>query len=161
MSLLGSMVEKAAKDVTDSEKQKAWVESGFDAAMDGIRGEIPSASDDETSESRVLRETAEFGLDKLEKNREVFVGLGKHGLQSTLALVGLGRYDEAAKNAALLALRETASWDQVTAAIDTTAEDGNQKKRELDAQVKSVKGILIDLGASAAKSLFMLLVSAI
>lgn len=158
MSLLDKLLDKAKDSVNDEEKQKEWVEKGFDKALDEARDLLPSAGETD-NELKSLRETGEFALNKIAKHKDALVGLGQHGLRSTVSLVGLGRYDDAAKHAALVKLRKTASWDEVSAAIIATAEDGNQAKRELDAEIAELKAALKDIGVTAAKAIIPLLIA--
>jgi hypothetical protein len=157
MALLDKLKDKAIATALDPEKHKEWTETGFDKAMSEARKLLPEGDDE--AEVKALRETAEFALDKLEKNKASLVGLGLNGLRSTMTLVGLGQYDEAAKHAQLVALRETASWDEVTAKITATAQEGNEAKRQLDAEVEALKDMLKDIGITAAKAILPLLLA--
>lgn len=160
MSLIDNLMSKATSAISDEEKHKEWLESGFDKLVEEGRGLIPAAGDDEP-ELKAVRESAEFALSKLEKNKSSLVALGQHGLRSTLSLLALGDYDRAARHAALLTLKESASWDEVSETITRTAEAGNEKKRELDAEVDAIKGALKDIGVAAAKALLPILLAVI
>jgi hypothetical protein len=157
MSLLDKLKDKAVEAALDPEKHKKWIDSGFDDAMGKARKLLPEAGD--SAELKALNETAEFALDKVEKNKASLVGLGQNGLRSVITMVGLGQYDEAAKHAQLVTLRETASWGEVTAKITATAEDGNKAKRELDEQIAAIKAALKDIGVTAAKAILPLLIA--
>lgn len=159
MSLLESLKEKAAEAVNDEERQREWVEKGYDKALEEARALLPQADDE--GELKALREAAEDGLDKLERNRENLVGLGTHGLRSAITLVGLGQYDAAAEHAALVKLREAASWGQVTDAITAAAESGNEAKRKLDAEIEALKDVFKEIGTAGAKALLPLLLAVI
>lgn len=164
MSLLDTLIAKAAETVNDEERQKKWVEKGFDSALAEARKLLPDAPSDlgdEGVEAKALRETAEFGLDKLEKHRDTLASLGAHGLRSTITLVGLGKYDDAAKHAALLRLRKSASWGEVSNAILSVAREGNEAKRQLDAEIEELKAALKDIGVTVAKSVLPLLLAVI
>jgi hypothetical protein len=153
MSLLDSLMDKAAKEISDEENQKAWVEKGFDAAIKEGHKLLPEEEVGEDKELKAVRESGEFALAKLEKHKGSLVKLGKHGLRSTLSKLALGDYDGAARHAALVTLRKTASWDEVSATIVAAAEEGNEAKRELDAAVKEFTDTLKDIGVVAAKAL--------
>ena len=159
MSLLERFKEKAVETVNDPERHKEWTEKGFDSAMKEARKLLPEGDDE--AEIKALRETAEFGLDKLEKHKSTLIGLGAHGLRSTLTMVGMGQYDDAARHAALVTLRETASWGEVSSAITSTANDGNKAKRDLDASVEEIKDALKDIGITAVKSVLPFLLAVI
>jgi hypothetical protein len=150
MSLLDSLKAKAIKEISDEEKQKEWVEKGFDAAIKEGNKLLPEGDEPEL---KAVRESGEFALAKLEKHKGSLVKLGAHGLRSTLSMLALGDYDGAAKHAALISLRKTASWDEVSATIVATAEEGNEAKRELDAAVKEATDMLKDIGVATAKTL--------
>jgi hypothetical protein len=158
MSLIDNLVEKAVSAVTDEEKQKEWIETGFDKAVEEGRGLLPQGGD---TEIKAVREAGEFALNKLEKHKGALVGLGQHGLRSTLSLLALGDYDKAARHAALLTLKETASWEEVSATIEKTADEGNKKKRELDKEIEEIKTALKDIGITAAKSILPILLALI
>jgi hypothetical protein len=151
MSLIDNLKEKALSAITDEDKQKEWIEKGFDSAIGEGRKLLPVGDDE--GELKAVRESAEYALNKLEKHKGTLVKLGQHGLRSTLSMLALGDYDGAARHAALITLRETASWDEVSSTIVTTAEAGNEAKRELDAEIKAITDALKDIGITAAKSL--------
>lgn len=157
MSLLDSLKEKAISAISDEEKQKEWVEKGFDAAVKEGRKLLPAGD----GELKPVREAGEYALGKLEKHKGTLVKLGQHGLRSTLSMLALGDYDGAARHAALVTLRETASWGEVSATIRETADAGNQAKRDLDAEIKEIKAALKDIGITAAKSLLPILLALI
>jgi len=159
MPLIDNLKEKAIAAITDEDKQKEWLDKGFDSAIAEGRKLLPTGDDE--GELKAVRESAEYALSKLEKHKVTLVKLGQHGLRSTLSLLALGEYDGAARHAALVTLRETASWDEVSNAIVSTAEAGNEKKRELDAEIKEIKGVLKDIGITAAKSLLPILLALI
>jgi hypothetical protein len=159
MSLLDSLKDKAIKEISDEEKQKEWIDKGFDAAIADGHKLLPAEEVGEDKELEAVRKSGEFALAKLEKHKGALVKLGQHGLRSTLGALSLGDYDGAAQHAALVALRKTASWDEVSAAIVGTAEAGNEAKRELDAAIKEVTDALKDIGVVAAKTLFSLFVA--
>jgi hypothetical protein len=161
MSLLDKLKDKALDAVNDEEHHKEWSEKGFDAAMKEARKLVPKEAEGESEELKAVRTTAGYALDKLEKNKDSLVGLGAHGLRSTITMLGLGQYDEAAKHAALIQLRETASWSEVSAAITSTAEAGNRAKRELEAQVEAMKKTFKDIGVAAAKAVLPMLLAVI
>lgn len=158
MALLDGLKQKAVESIQDQDLQKKWIEKGFDQVVAAARKNLPEGDDEEV---RAVRETAEYGLAKLERHKGALVGLGQHGLRSTITLLGLGRYDDAAEHAALVRLRTSASWDDVTAVLLETAEAGNQAKRDLDAEIEEVKDALKDIGATAAKALLPLLLAVI
>lgn len=159
MPVLDKLKEKAFEAILDDKRQKEWIETGFDAAIGKARALLP---DDWTeAELKALRDTAEYGLARLEKHKPTLVELGEHGLKSTLTLVAIGNYDEAARHAALLALRESGSWDEVTDAIMGAAQAGNQAKRDLDAKREEILAVLKDIGIAAAKAALPLLLAAI
>ena len=158
MSLLESLKEKAIKAISDEEKQKEWLESGFDAAVKEGHKLLPSSDEPEL---KAVRESGEFALAKLEKHKDGLVLLGQHGLRSTMSMLSLGDYDGAAKHATLVYLRESASWDEVSSKIRETASDGNQAKRDLDAELESLKDMLKDIGIMAAKAALPLLLALI
>lgn len=160
MSLIDNLKEKALKAINDEEKQKDWIAGGFDSAIKEGHKLLPEL-DDEQPELKAVRESGEYALAKLEKHKGTLVRLGQHGLRSTLSLLALGDYDGAARHAALITLRETASWDEVSDTIVTTAKAGNQAKRELDAEIKAIKAMLKDIGITAAKSLLPILLALI
>lgn len=159
MSLLDRLKDKALEEARDPARQKKWVESGFDAALEKSRKLLPT--DWTEGELKALRDTAEFGLQKLELHKAALVKLGEQGLKSTLTLVAIGDYEEASKHAALLYLRESADWDAVTAAILREAEAGNQAKRDLDAAREEILDVLKDIGVTAAKAALPLLLAAL
>lgn len=158
MSLIENLMTKAVDSLNDEESQKEWVESGFDKLLEEGRSALPAT--DET-ELKAVRESGEYALGKLEKHKSSLVRLGQHGLRSTLSLLALGDYDKAAEHAAFLALRETASWDEVSETIRQTADEGNQKKREIDAEVAAIKEVLKDIGVASAKALLPILLAVI
>ena len=158
MSLLDSLKGKAISSVNDEEKQAEWVTKGFDAAVKEGREILPTG---DTSEEKAARETAEFALNKLEVNKDSLVGLGAHGLRSTITLLGLGKLDDAARHAAMVKLRTTATWSEVSSTIIATSEEGNQVKRELDAEIKALKAMLKEIGITAAKALLPVLLAVI
>lgn len=158
MSLLDNLKEKALEAVLDEEKHKEWMESGFDKAVEEGRKILPEGDDPEV---KAVRESGEFALNKLVKHKSSLVGLGQHGLRSTLTMLSLGQYDGAARHAALVTLRSDASWDDVSNAIRTTAEAGNKAKRELDAEIDAMKAVFKDIGLAAAKSLLPILLALI
>ena len=159
MPLLDKLKEKALDAINDEEKQAKWVDKGFDSAVKAARDLIPTADDE--AEIKSLADAAEYGLKKLEKHKSALVGLGQHGLRSTISLLGLGQYDEAARHAALVELRTTASWLEVNKAILSTAAEGNQAKRDLDAKIEEVKDVLKDIGTTAAKAVLPFLLAVI
>ena len=159
MSLLGRIKGRALETVLDEQRQKNWVESGFDLAIKNSRALLP---DDWTeSELKALRDAAEHGLQKLEQHKGAVVKWGEQGLKSTLTLVAIGDYDEASKHAALVTLRESGSWDDVSSAILGTAAAGNQAKRDLDATREEILAVLKDIGIGGAKAILPLLIAAI
>jgi len=170
MALLDKLEDKALEEINDPARQKAWVERGYDAVAGKIMDLLPADPElaanglpltQEQQELRSFREAVVFDLAKLERHKPTLVSLGEHGLRSTIALVGLGRYDAAAKHAALITLRTTASWSQVNEAILTDAETGNQKKRDLDAKIAELKTVLRDVGTFAATRLLPFLLTLI
>jgi hypothetical protein len=158
MSLLDSLKEKAVSAIADEDKQKEWIESGFDSAVKEGHKLLPAGDE---VELKAVRESGEYALAKLEKHKGTLVKLGQHGLRSTLSMLSLGDYNGAARHAALITLRETASWDEVSNAIATAAEEGNQAKRDLDAAIKEIKEALKDIGIVAAKTLASLFLALI
>jgi len=156
MSLLDSLIKKGLESASDAERQREWVESGFDKAIEEARDLVPSGD----GELKEVREQAVFALDSLEANRETFVVLGAHGLRSVFSLLALGRYDDSAKQAALISIKES-SWDEVTAKLIATAERGNEQKRQLDQAVEDFKKTLKEIGVKAAKALLPLLIAMI
>jgi hypothetical protein len=158
MPLLDKLKEKALEAVLDEDKHKEWLESGFDKAMEEGRKVLPQG--DET-EVKAVREAGEFALAKLEKNKGALVGLGQHGLRSTLTMLSLGQYDGAARHAALVSLRTNASWDSVSETIIDTAEAGNEAKRQLDEEIAAIKAALKDIGITAAKAVLPILLALI
>jgi len=159
MPLLDRIKETALEVVLDEDRQKAWVESGFDSALKGARALLP---DDWTeAELKSLRDSAEHGLQKLELHKDTLVQLGEHGLKSTLTLLAIGNYDEASRHAALLVLKQEGSWDDVSDAILGAAQAGNQAKRNLDAKREEILTVLKDIGIGAAKALLPLMLAAI
>jgi hypothetical protein len=167
MSLIDSLQTKALEAINDPARQNEWVTRGYDAAVDKIAGLLPPGQDastpltSEQRELQALRQTLLFDLGKLEKHKPVLVGLGEHGLRSTISLLGLGNVDNAAKHAARVALKASASWGQVGEAILTTAEAGNQQKRDLDKKIEELKVVLKDLGTFAAARLLPFLIALI
>lgn len=159
MSLIDNLKEKAISAITDEDKQKEWLDKGFDSAVAEGRKLLPTGDDE--GELKAVRESADYALNKLEKHKGTLVKLGQHGLRSTLSLLALGDYDGAARHAALITLRETASWDEVSKTIVATADAGNEKKRELDAEIKEITDALKDIGITAAKSLLPILLALI
>jgi hypothetical protein len=158
VSLLDSLKAKAISSVNDEERQAEWVDKGFDAAMKEGREILPTG---DTPEETAARETAEFALSKLENNKASLVGLGAHGLRSTITLLGLGKLDDAARHAATVKLRTTATWSEVSATIIATSEEGNQVKRELDAEIAATKALLKEIGITAGKALLPVLLAVI
>jgi hypothetical protein len=146
-------MDKAVKEISNEENQGAWVEKGFDTAIKEGRKLLPKKGFGKDKELKAVRESGEFALAKLEKHKGALVKLGKHGLRSTLSKLALGDYEGAARHAALVTLRKTASWDEVSKTIVATAEAGNEAKRELDATVKEITDVLKDIGVTAAKAL--------
>lgn len=159
MSLIDNLKEKALSAITDEDKQKDWLDKGFDSAIKEGRKLLPTGDDE--GELKAVRESGEYALNKLEKHKGTLVKLGQHGLRSTLSLLALGDYDGAARHAALITLRETASWDEVSKTIVATADAGNEKRRELDAEIKEITDALKDIGITAAKSLLPILLALI
>ena len=147
MSLIDNLKDKAIAAISDEEKQKDWISKGFDSAVKEGHKLLPQGDDE--------------GESKLEKHKSALVKLGQHGLRSTLSLLALGDYGGAARHAALVTLRTTASWDEVSDTIVATAEAGNQAKRDLDAAIKEFKDVLKDIGITAAKSLLPILLALI
>ena len=158
MSLLESLKEKAVKAISDGEKQKEWIEKGFDSAIKEGRKLLPQG---DSQELKAVREAGDYALRRLENNKDALIGLGQHGLRSTLAMLALGDYDGAARHAALVSLRETASWDEVSRTIRATSDAGNQAKRDLDAKIAAIKEALKDIGIAAAKAALPLLLALI
>lgn len=158
MSLLNSFKTKAIEHVNDKDRQKKWVETGFDAAVSEAGKLIPTGDLDPGLQ--YVADLAKVGLDRLVENKETLVGLGENGLRTALVFVGIGDYDSAAKHAALLTLRQSGSWDDVTNAIVTTAESGNEKKRKLDKAYEEIKAVLKSIGYAAAKAILPLLIAA-
>lgn len=158
MSLLDSLKSKALSSVNDEERQAEWVTKGFDAAVKEGREALPAG---DSPEETAARETAEFAIKKLEVNKAALVGLGAHGLRSTITLLGLGKLDDAARHAATLKLRTTATWSEVSNTIIATSEEGNQVKRELDAEIAATKAMLKEIGITAAKALLPVLLAVI
>lgn len=158
MPVLDKLQEKAKEAVLDPKRHNAWISSGFDQAVKRMRGLVPSGTEPELQSAR---DTADYALAKLEKHKGTIVKWGEDGLASTIAMLASGRYDDASRHAALLVVREQASWDQVSLAIVSTAEAGNQKKRELDKAVAETLEVLKDIGVTAAKALLPLALAAI
>jgi len=158
MSLIDSLKEKAITAITDEEKQKEWAEKGFDAAIEQGRKLLP---DGDGIEVKSVREAGSYALDKLVKHKGTLVELGQHGLRSTISVLALGDYDGAARHAALVALRETAGWDDVTTTISDVAKAGNQAKRDLDEKIEEIKTALKDIGITAAKAVLPILLAII
>lgn len=159
MSLLESLKEKAVKALSDEEKHKEWIAKGFDSALKEGRSLLPT--DMTNLELKAVRESGEYALTRLEKHKDALIGLGQHGLRSTLAMLALGDYNGAARHAALVYLQDSASWSEVDRTIRETSEAGNQAKRELDAKIAEIKAVLKDIGIAAAKAVLPLLLALI
>lgn len=140
---------KAITALRDEEKQREWIEKGFDASMKEARKLVPAGD----GELKAVRGAATYALDRIEKHKASLVRLGQEGLNSTITFLAMGDYESAANHAAaLMTLRTSASWSEVDAAILGQAESGNQKKRELNAARKEVLDALKDIGVAAAKA---------
>jgi len=157
VSLFENLEQKAVDAISDKEKQKAWIDKGFDAAVKQSRALLPAGDD---AELKAIRESGEYAIGKLEKHKDVLVKLGEHGLRSTISALALGDYSEASRHAALVSLGG-ASWDAATQAIVDTAKTGNQAKRDYDASVNEIMTVLKDIGIAAAKSLLPILLKLI
>lgn len=159
MPLLDSLISKAVNTISDTERQEKWVDTGFDKALSGMRGILPRG--DLSPEIEILRSEAAEGLNKLEEHKGDLVLLGANGLRSTLTMVGLGQYETAAQHAALLTLKQSGSWGDVTKAITTTAEAGNESLRALEAARAKMIDVLKSIGMSAAKAVLPFLLALI
>lgn len=156
MSLLSSLASKAVEAVLDEDKHSEWIGGGFDKALAEARGLLDSDDVDPA-----IKSTGERALNKLEEHRGALVEFGVHGLRSTLIYLASGRYTEAARHAALVTLREKASWDQVSETILATAEEGNEKKRQIEATQAEILAMLKDIGSSLAKAALPLILSVV
>lgn len=160
MSLLDKLKDKALEAANDKDHHKEWTEKGYDALIGEARKLVPKDVADD-GEMKALADAATNALDKLDEHKDSIVKLGANGLRSTVTLLSLGQYDDAARHAALVQLRETASWSEVNDAITSTAEAGNQAKRELEAEVEAMKDVLKDIGVSAGKAVLPFLLALI
>lgn len=158
MSLFQEILNKSIDSLSDDERQKDWAEKGFDKTVEFMREALPANG--ESNELDAVRTTGEYALALLEKNKSDLVGLGAHGLRSTILLASLGRIGEAANHAAAIEMSNL-SWEDTISAMLSKAESGNRAKRELDRKVEVFKGVLKSIGPVAAKALLPLLIAAI
>lgn len=159
MSLLDKLIEKAGEEVHDPENHREWSEKGFDEAVSEGRKLLDEKLGDPGL--ILVRNTADAALDKIEKHKDSFVTLGASGLRATIALLAQGRLDDAAHEAALIQLRTSANWDEVSAAITGAAESGDQARRDFETSKSDVLEVLKDVGVTAAKALLPLLLAVI
>ncbi len=159
MALLDKLLTRASEEVRDPEHHKEWAEKGFDKAIEESRSFVEGTVLDPTLDD--VKATALDGLDRLVEHRDAMVTLGASGLRAAISMLAMGRLDDAAKEAALLQLRSSASWDEVSAAITTAAEAGNQARREFEAAKKEILGVLKDIGITAGKALLPVLLAVI
>lgn len=158
MALLDKLWDSALDQVSDPERQKKWVEKGFDSALKEGKKLLPS-SGIVGSDLRGVREEGERALAKLEEHKPMLVGLGANGLKAALVMVANGQYVKAAEKAASILV--TASWNQVGDAMLGQAEAGNQAKRDADKAKAEFLDMLKDIGAVLAKAALALLVAVI
>ena len=154
MSLATDLVAKALDTISDQDKQKAWIEKGFDVALKEGAKLLPSGD----GELKAVRESGEYAIAKLEKHKGALVKLGEDGLASTMQFLSLGDYTGATRHAdALISKIKTGGWDDVSSAIVEGSEAGNVAKREHDAAMAEIAAALKDIGVTAAKSILPVL----
>lgn len=159
MSIIDDWKQKALDQV--GEKSREWIESGFDKAIEKAHDQLPLPA---TPELNAIRKTGEIALERVSEQRENLIDLGEHGLLLALTHIANGQIDRAARDAALVKLRDQASFDEVDAAILESAAAGVEKKRKLDAAqaavLKGLKTAFKEIGSVAAKAALPLLIAA-
>lgn len=158
MALLDKLWDSALDQASDPERQKEWVEKGFDSALEEGKKLLPPGGI-VGNDLRGVRASGDLALAKLEEHKAKLVGLGANGLKATLVMVANGQYVKAAEKAATVLT--TASWIEVGDAMLGQAEAGNQAKRDADKAKAEFLDMLKDIGVACAKAALALLIAVI